>query len=92
MKFPIWLAALPMMLAVSCLPFTLIRDVVDPPPPAKVVCTAHYTLVLPNTAVGTDSCGNRWLWQDGRCWYYLPKDGIVVEITCPAEGDTTYSE
>lgn len=64
----------------------------DDDQPTKVVCTAHYTPVLPNVAVGADSCGNRWLWQDGRCWYYLPKDGIVVEIECPAEGDTTYAE
>lgn len=90
LRFPIWLAALPMVLAVACIPISLSSHVTEPR--KKVVCVAHYTPVLPNTAVGADSCGNRWLMQDGRCWYYMRDQGVVVEIHCPAAGDTTYAE
>jgi len=85
-------AVLMAAMTTSCALTSLVRDAVEPKPPAKVVCTAHYTVVLPNAAVGTDSCGNRWLWQDGHCWYFVPDQGIVIEIECPAEGDTTYAE
>jgi hypothetical protein len=101
MKFADWIEARAWRVALLCtFPLwgplgcagvgSLLRG--DDDQPTRVVCTAHYTPVLPNVAVGADSCGNRWLWQDGHCWYFVREQGIVVEIECPAEGDTTYAE
>ena len=62
-----------------------------PAVPEKSVCIARYEQVVPGIDVGRDGCGNRWLRQAGRCLYFISDQGVVVEITCPAEGDTTYA-
>ncbi len=84
------LGIVPALVAGGCAPLGLLAG--DPAPtPEKVVCVAHYHRVLPGVDVGA-TCGNLWLKEtarDGtqRC-LFESEPGIVIEIQCPAEGDT----
>ena len=83
------LAALAVVLlaAAGCAP---LRAILPAPEPDRIVCVAHYRPLVPGTDLGQDGCGNAWVRnQDGRCWF-MPEPGIVVEVQCPAEGDTLY--
>jgi len=63
----------------------------SPPAPA---CVVRYSQIHPQAYLGEDGCGNRWLLVPGdtdstvKCLYWQAADGVLLEIPCPAEGDT----
>ena len=50
-------------------------------------CIVRYSPLTPLTEVGYDDCGNFWVRRDGQC-YILADSTSMIEIECPAEGDT----
>ena len=63
---------------------------VDMPEVPPVHCIVSYApSVNPEWILGSDGCGNSWgkRVDDGTCWYE-PSPGLVLQLDCPAEGDT----
>lgn len=89
-------------LAISTLTLTgcagLLANPAPSEPPASAPCVVQYHKVHPQAYLGEDGCGNRWLLVPGdsdstvRCLYWNEAEGILMEIPCPAQGDTLGAE
>lgn len=54
-----------------------------------VYCVATYIKLASGNYMGLDRCGNTWIrTPEGECWMLVDSLGGLVQINCPAEGET----
>jgi len=89
-------------LAISSLTLTACAGLLSSPPPspdpAPAPCVVRYTRILPDMYLGEDGCDHRWIAVPAdslgtpKCLYWSEEDGVLMEIPCPAPGDTLGAE